>query len=111
MRLLVPAHRRGREILDDPGADPALEADARSNLGNAEAGDALALPFTDHSVDIVTCSQVLHHFADAEAILILRKLHRDEPVDDGASAALFIARERLYGRAARAKASFVPYLD
>lgn len=150
MGLFVPARRRGREILDDPGADPALETralrdvalanrlfggtaavlatlapllraarapltlldvgtgagdipqrarglarrchvaldtiglerslplatDARSNLGCAVVGDALALPFADRSVDIVTCSQVLHHFADAEAILILRELHR-----------------------------------
>ncbi len=150
MGLFVPARRRGREILDDPGADPALEArslrdvalanrlfggtaavlatlapvlraahapltlldvgtgagdiperarglalrchvaletiglerslplaaGARAHLGSALVGDALALPFADRSVDIVTCSQVLHHFTDAEAILLLRELNR-----------------------------------
>lgn len=39
-------------------------------------GDARALPFADRSVDIVTCSQVLHHFADPDAALILREMHR-----------------------------------
>lgn len=149
--VLVPERRRGREILDDPGIDPALAERslrdvARSNalfggaravlgelwnalesLGVAQAtmldvgsgvgdiarrasaearhhgvtlgaigleqtmdltcatrravgiavcGDALALPFADHSVDIVTCSQVLHHFPDETAGQLLRELNR-----------------------------------
>jgi SAM-dependent methyltransferase len=39
-------------------------------------GDARVLPFADHSVDIVTCSQVLHHFSDDEVPLVLRELSR-----------------------------------
>ena len=54
----------------------SLAAGARVHLKGAVVGDALALPFADHSVDIVTCSQVLHHFADPEAILLLRELDR-----------------------------------
>jgi len=39
-------------------------------------GDALALPFADRSVDVVTCSQVLHHFPDPEAAHLLREMDR-----------------------------------
>ena len=49
---------------------------ARRQCGDALAGDARRLPCGDRSVDIVTCSQVLHHFADAEAASLLRELHR-----------------------------------
>lgn len=38
--------------------------------------DALALPFRDASIDIVICSQLLHHFGDADAVRLLRELHR-----------------------------------
>ena len=54
----------------------ALAAAAAPLCGDAVAGDALDLPFADRSVDVVTCSQVLHHFADAEAALLLREMHR-----------------------------------
>lgn len=40
------------------------------------AGDALRLPFADRSVDVVTCSQVLHHFEDDVAIELLRECTR-----------------------------------
>jgi ubiquinone/menaquinone biosynthesis C-methylase UbiE len=30
-------------------------------------GNALKLPFRDKSIDIVMCSQVLHHFREPEA--------------------------------------------
>lgn len=43
---------------------------------SALAGDARALPFASRSVDIVTCSQVLHHFDDAGAIALLTELNR-----------------------------------
>ena len=148
--MLVPARRRGVEILDDPATDPALRARsirdvARSNLllGGARAvlaelsrllptlgasatlldvgigqadiprkararanaagvalrtfgldeaeslvraasdsldgslcGDARHLPVTDASIDVVTCSQLLHHFADDEIPAVLRELDR-----------------------------------
>jgi len=38
--------------------------------------DALALPFANDSVDIVLCSQLLHHFEDARAVEVLRELDR-----------------------------------
>jgi SAM-dependent methyltransferase len=39
-------------------------------------GDATALPFADRSVDVVMCSQTLHHFDDAAATSVLRELDR-----------------------------------
>jgi ubiquinone/menaquinone biosynthesis C-methylase UbiE len=39
-------------------------------------GDALALPFRDSSVDVVTCSQVLHHFQDADAKKLIAEMNR-----------------------------------
>jgi 2-polyprenyl-3-methyl-5-hydroxy-6-metoxy-1,4-benzoquinol methylase len=53
-----------------------LAAACRPRAGEAIAGDALALPFADRSVDIVTCAQVLHHFDEREAGTLLAELHR-----------------------------------
>lgn len=39
-------------------------------------GDARMLPFADQSVDVITCSQVLHHFDTQEAVPLLRELTR-----------------------------------
>lgn len=39
-------------------------------------GTALELPFRDRSVDIVICSQLLHHFEDGAASTLLRELDR-----------------------------------
>lgn len=39
-------------------------------------GDALTLPCGTRSVDIVTCSQVLHHFPDDRARQVIRELDR-----------------------------------
>jgi SAM-dependent methyltransferase len=38
--------------------------------------DALALPFADDGVDIVTCTQALHHFSRDAAVRLLRELAR-----------------------------------
>jgi SAM-dependent methyltransferase len=152
MSLLTPARRRGTEILDDPGADPALSLrslrdvalanrffggrravvgevtrllgawprdralsllDVGTGIGDipaavsraaaqrgivartiglelspaiaraaasrctsALAGDARHLPFADGSIDVVTCSQVLHHFDGADADQLLRECTR-----------------------------------
>jgi 2-polyprenyl-3-methyl-5-hydroxy-6-metoxy-1,4-benzoquinol methylase len=40
------------------------------------AGDALALPFADRSVDIVTCAQVLHHFDVMKGRTLLAEMNR-----------------------------------
>ncbi len=54
----------------------SLAAGATPRVGTVCVADGLRLPFADHSVDIVTCSQVLHHFPDAEATTLLREMHR-----------------------------------
>jgi 2-polyprenyl-3-methyl-5-hydroxy-6-metoxy-1,4-benzoquinol methylase len=45
-------------------------------LDGSACADARRLPFGDSSVDVVTCSQLLHHFEDAEIPHVLRELHR-----------------------------------
>ncbi len=55
---------------------PALAAASRSRSGDAIAGSALALPFANRSVDIVTCSQVLHHFEAADCARLIAELDR-----------------------------------
>jgi len=71
------AARQGTRLaavgLDD--AEP-LAAVARERLGMAVRGDALHLPFATSSVDVVTCSQVLHHFREDAAVALLRELDR-----------------------------------
>ena len=39
-------------------------------------GDALTLPFTEGSIDVVCCSQVLHHFTDDDAITLIGEMTR-----------------------------------
>ncbi|MEO5580779.1 MAG: methyltransferase domain-containing protein [Gemmatimonadaceae bacterium] len=39
-------------------------------------GDAMKLPFRDRSVDIVMCSQLLHHFAADNAVALIREMNR-----------------------------------
>jgi SAM-dependent methyltransferase len=55
---------------------PALAAASLPRSGEAIVGDALALPFADRSIDIVTCSQVLHHFEAAEGARLIAEMHR-----------------------------------
>jgi ubiquinone/menaquinone biosynthesis C-methylase UbiE len=53
-----------------------LAAIAKAKIGSALTGDARRLPLSDASVDIVTCSQLLHHFEDADARTVISELHR-----------------------------------
>jgi SAM-dependent methyltransferase len=53
-----------------------LAAAARAASGQAVAADALALPFATGSVDVVTCSQLLHHFGERDALRLLGELER-----------------------------------
>lgn len=48
----------------------------RPRLDAAVCGDARHMPLATGSVDVVTCSQVLHHFEPDEAIALLRELDR-----------------------------------
>jgi SAM-dependent methyltransferase len=45
-------------------------------LTASACADARCLPFANASVDVVICSQVLHHFEDAELDIVLRELDR-----------------------------------
>jgi len=55
---------------------PCLLHDAREGGLIPICADALALPIASKSVDIVICSQTLHHFESANAIAVLRELDR-----------------------------------
>ncbi len=71
------AQRNGVELLTmGLEVTSALAAASRPRSGDAIAGSALALPFADHSVDVVTCSQVLHHFEAAEGARLIAELNR-----------------------------------
>jgi 2-polyprenyl-3-methyl-5-hydroxy-6-metoxy-1,4-benzoquinol methylase len=79
----IPCRARevAREIgidLTTVGLDSALELARASRpvLTLTVCGDALRLPFADHSVDIVMCSQLLHHFAGNDALELLREMNR-----------------------------------
>ena len=76
-RLRIHARRRGA-ALTVIGVDlsaPLLSA-ARGALDAAACADATRLPFGDGSVDVVTCSQLLHHFEDGPARAVIAELHR-----------------------------------
>jgi SAM-dependent methyltransferase len=56
-------------------SEPLARA-SRSRVGQAVLADGFALPFADGGVDVVTCSQLLHHFAEPDAARLLRELAR-----------------------------------
>ncbi|MFL5561352.1 MAG: methyltransferase domain-containing protein [Gemmatimonadaceae bacterium] len=60
------------------GADSSIPllGSASQRLDMTLAANALELPFADWSVDIVVCSQLLHHFTEREIASVLRELHR-----------------------------------
>lgn len=76
-RARVVAARAGVSM-ETIGVEAAEWVAAASRTGNdaAVVGSALALPFADASVDIVTCSQVLHHFFDSDARQLVCELNR-----------------------------------
>jgi SAM-dependent methyltransferase len=53
-----------------------LAVASRARTGSAVRGNATALPFADRSVDVVMCSQTLHHFDDTSAARVLKELDR-----------------------------------
>ena len=53
---------------------PSLLTNARARP--VVAGDAMCLPFRDASVDVVVCSQLLHHFAGTDAERLVGELGR-----------------------------------
>lgn len=54
----------------------SLLRDARPRLDAAVAADALRIPLRDDSVDLVLCSQFLHHMPGDDAVSVVRELHR-----------------------------------
>ena len=60
------------------GVDEAesLARASASSLDASACADVRRLPFAAASVDVVTCSQLLHHFEDAEIPDVLRELER-----------------------------------
>ena len=71
------ASRRGVRLRTF-GVDEA-ESLARRNirvLDGSLCADVRHLPFANASVDVVTCSQLLHHFEDAELGDVILELHR-----------------------------------
>jgi SAM-dependent methyltransferase len=57
-------------------ASESLSCLAVGTLDGSACADARNLPFADASVDLVTCSQLLHHFDDGEIPRVLRELDR-----------------------------------
>ncbi len=55
---------------------PAIARAAQPACTHVLVGNAMQLPFADASIDIVTCSQVLHHFDGAAAEALLRECNR-----------------------------------
>lgn len=76
-RARTIAKKKGVE-LTTIGLDAACElaTASRSAVTYAVCGDALRLPFADSSIDIVMCSQVLHHFSGINALKLLREMNR-----------------------------------
>jgi SAM-dependent methyltransferase len=77
LRARVLANRLGVRLiavgLDEAASLVALSAGV---LDGSVCGDARRLPFATASIDVVTCSQVLHHFEDHEIELVLREMNR-----------------------------------
>jgi SAM-dependent methyltransferase len=76
---------RARDLARQEGVDlttigldsaPELTLASKQAVSFAVCGDARYLPFADRSVDVVMCSQVLHHFAGTEASAVLREMNR-----------------------------------
>jgi hypothetical protein len=53
-----------------------LLAAARERVTHVACANALALPFRTGSVDVVMCSQLMHHFDDAGARRLIREMNR-----------------------------------
>ena len=79
----IPFHARRLAVrrgvrLDTVGvelSEPLARA-SRERVGHAVLADGFALPFADGGIDVVTCSQLLHHFAEPDAERLLRELTR-----------------------------------
>src|ERR1041385_753876 len=55
---------------------PDVLSRARAPLTHVVCASARALPFRNQSIDVVVCSQLLHHFSDDDLPAIVRELDR-----------------------------------
>jgi ubiquinone/menaquinone biosynthesis C-methylase UbiE len=55
---------------------PSLLGAARPRVRHVVCANAMALPFRDNSIDVVFCSQLLHHFTGDDAECVLREMNR-----------------------------------
>jgi SAM-dependent methyltransferase len=71
------ALKRGIQLLVY-GVDeaPSLALRNADTLDGSACADARRLPFASHSIDIVVCSQMLHHLEDRELASVLAELNR-----------------------------------
>lgn len=71
------ARENGVELLT-VGLDSAEELTraSRPSVDCVVCADALRLPFADESIDIVMCSQLLHHFSRKDGVRLLREMNR-----------------------------------
>lgn len=76
-RAAAIARRAGRTLvtLGLERAESVARA-ARRAVTAPLVADAFRLPFADRSIDVVTCSQVLHHFEEPEALALLAECDR-----------------------------------
>ncbi|HEX7937366.1 MAG TPA: methyltransferase domain-containing protein, partial [Gemmatimonadaceae bacterium] len=74
-RELIQASGRQGRVTGVDIAESVARAGGRF-LDSAAAGDALRLPLRDASADLVICSQLLHHFTETDARVVLAELHR-----------------------------------
>lgn len=77
VRATAAAARHGVE-LTALGVDsvPELVSTTTHRIPIGVCANALELPFADHCIDVVCCSQVLHHFEDHDALTLIREMHR-----------------------------------
>jgi SAM-dependent methyltransferase len=54
----------------------SLVSAARHRVNVPICGNALALPFADRSVDVVLCSQLLHHFDHDRGVALISEMDR-----------------------------------
>jgi ubiquinone/menaquinone biosynthesis C-methylase UbiE len=79
----IPARAAGRAArrgvrLQTVGVDASeeLARASRARGGWSVCGDALRLPLASRSVDVVTCSQLLHHFTETDGARVVAELDR-----------------------------------
>lgn len=77
VRIAREAQRMGKSV-ETIAVDEATSILRASKLkvSHVVCADARDLPFADHSIDIVICSQILHHFEQTDAERFLKELDR-----------------------------------